>query len=55
MTMFTECSLKDAGNYYGSNSRGRANHSKSLGWNPKLTTKDMLASIEVEVKAILGK
>ncbi|CAL1716979.1 unnamed protein product [Somion occarium] len=43
----------DAGNYAGSNSRCRANRGRSIGWNPKHTTKDMLASIKPEVEAIL--
>ena len=41
------------GNYWGTNSRARATHSRSLGWKPKYTTQDMLASIKPEVEAIL--
>ncbi|KAI0696906.1 NAD-P-binding protein [Cytidiella melzeri] len=41
------------GNYYGTNSRGQANHSKSLGWQPKLTSEDMLDSIYAETEAII--
>ncbi|KAI4522720.1 NAD(P)-binding protein [Schizophyllum commune Loenen D] len=41
--------------YWGSNSRARANHSKSLGWNPKKTTKDLLASVEQEVRGCIEK
>lgn len=41
------------GNYSGTNSRARANHSRSLGWNPKLSSADMVASIDAEVEAIL--
>ncbi|KAJ8456487.1 hypothetical protein ONZ45_g18699 [Pleurotus djamor] len=39
--------------YLGSNSRCRADHSFSLGWNPKKTTKDLLASIRPEVEAVV--
>ncbi|KAI0783871.1 NAD-P-binding protein [Irpex lacteus] len=41
------------GNYWGSNSRGRSGHSRSLGWNPKLTTQDFLDSIDAEVEAVI--
>ncbi|KAF9496795.1 NAD(P)-binding protein [Pleurotus eryngii] len=37
-------------NYLGSNSRCRADHARSLGWNPRKSTTDMLASIRVEVE-----
>ncbi|KAL4268610.1 NAD(P)-dependent Metabolic Enzyme [Pleurotus pulmonarius] len=37
----------------GSNSRCRANHSRSLGWNPQKSTADMLASIRAEVEYTL--
>ncbi|KAF9443686.1 NAD(P)-binding protein [Macrolepiota fuliginosa MF-IS2] len=40
-------------NYLGSNSRGLANNSKAIGWKPKKTTKDFLASIQPEVEEIL--
>ena len=44
-----------AGYYYGTTSRGVANHSKAIGWKPVKTTADMLASIEPEVDAILAQ
>ena len=37
----------------GSNARGRGEQARALGWKPKYTTADMLASIKPEVKAIL--
>ncbi|KAJ7806540.1 NAD-binding protein [Mycena olivaceomarginata] len=37
----------------GSNSRCRATRSLSLGWNPVKTTKDLLATIQSEVEAII--
>lgn len=40
------------GNYWGTNSRCRATHSRALGWKPKYTKQDMLASIKPEVEAI---
>ncbi|KXN91707.1 hypothetical protein AN958_12559 [Leucoagaricus sp. SymC.cos] len=40
-------------NYLGSNSRGLASHSKSIGWKPTKTTKDFLQSIKPEVDTIL--
>ncbi|GJE96186.1 NAD(P)-binding protein [Phanerochaete sordida] len=43
----------EIGNYFGTNSRARANHSRALGWKPRYTTQDMLASIKPEVEAIL--
>ena len=43
---------QDMGNFWGSNSRCRATHSRALGWKPKYTTKDMIASIRLEVEAI---
>ncbi|KAE9407775.1 hypothetical protein BT96DRAFT_809263, partial [Gymnopus androsaceus JB14] len=36
--------------FIGSNSRCRANRSRALGWTPKNTTKDMLASIYAETE-----
>ncbi|EKM80125.1 hypothetical protein AGABI1DRAFT_57587 [Agaricus bisporus var. burnettii JB137-S8] len=39
-------------NYLGTNSRGLANHSRSIGWKPKKTTQDFLASIGPEVEEI---
>ncbi|PSS36755.1 hypothetical protein PHLCEN_2v1386 [Hermanssonia centrifuga] len=41
------------GNYSGTNSRARANHSKAIGWKPKKGTEDLVASIKAEVEAIL--
>jgi len=43
----------DAGNYSGSNSRCRANRSRSIGWKPKKTSKDMIASIKPEIEYYL--
>lgn len=40
-------------NYLGSNSRGLANNSKAIGWKPKRTTEDFLASIRPEIEEIL--
>ncbi|KAF9806336.1 hypothetical protein IEO21_08716 [Rhodonia placenta] len=45
----------DAGNYSGTNSRCRANRSRSIGWKPKYTTADMLASIKPEVALLWEK
>ncbi|KAL0564751.1 hypothetical protein V5O48_017289, partial [Marasmius crinis-equi] len=39
--------------YLGSNSRCRANRSKSVGWNPSKTTDDFLKSIKPEVEALV--
>jgi len=39
--------------YLGSNSRCRANRSRALGWAPKNTTKDMLASIYAETELVI--
>ncbi|KAK7692428.1 hypothetical protein QCA50_004053 [Cerrena zonata] len=39
-------------NFFGSNSRCRANRARSIGWKPKHTTQDMLASIKREVELI---
>ncbi|TCD63645.1 hypothetical protein EIP91_005162 [Steccherinum ochraceum] len=41
------------GHYYGTSSRGVANHSKAIGWKPVKTTKDMLASVTPEVETLL--
>ncbi|KAJ7154106.1 hypothetical protein C8R46DRAFT_1118699 [Mycena filopes] len=41
--------------YLGSNSRCKATRSLSIGWKPKKTTKDMLASIRPEIEALLNK
>jgi len=40
------------GEYLGSNSRARADRSRSIGWKPSKTTEDMLASIKNEVEYI---
>lgn len=45
--------LQLSGIYFGANSRARGTHSRSLGWKPKFTTDDMLASIKPEMEAIL--
>jgi len=45
----------EVGYYFGTNSRARANHSRSLGWKPKLSSSDMLASIDAETEAIRKK
>ncbi|CAL1699088.1 unnamed protein product [Somion occarium] len=42
-----------AGNYSGTNSRCRANRSRAIGWKPKHTTQDMVASIKPEVEAAI--
>ncbi|EKM58500.1 uncharacterized protein PHACADRAFT_193621 [Phanerochaete carnosa HHB-10118-sp] len=58
-TTFTDEELEkhfgsvDAGNHWGTNSRARATHSRSLGWKPKYTIQDMIASIKPEVEANL--
>ncbi|KIP10506.1 hypothetical protein PHLGIDRAFT_33875 [Phlebiopsis gigantea 11061_1 CR5-6] len=44
---------EEFGNYWGTNSRARGTHSRSLGWKPRYTTADMIASIKPEVEAIL--
>ncbi|KAK1224082.1 hypothetical protein PQX77_008412 [Marasmius sp. AFHP31] len=41
--------------YLGSNSRCRANRSRSVGWNPLKTTEDFLKSIQAEVEALVKK
>ncbi|KAF7424397.1 hypothetical protein PC9H_009704 [Pleurotus ostreatus] len=41
--------------YLGSNSRARANHSRAVGWSPKKSTTDMLASIRAEVEEALKR
>ncbi len=38
---------------WGSNARVKAPHSRSIGWQPRLTTQDFLASIDAEVDAII--
>ncbi|KAJ7222841.1 NAD(P)-binding protein [Mycena haematopus] len=57
-TTFTQAELDKyfaGSSYLGSNSRCRATHSLSIGWKPVKTTKDMLASIQPEVEAIIKK
>ncbi|KAH9481425.1 Oxidase ucsJ [Psilocybe cubensis] len=39
--------------YLGTNSRCRANRSRSIGWNPVKTKEDFIASIRAEVEALL--
>ena len=41
--------------YNGSNSRARADRGRALGWKPKYTTQDMLASIKPEVEVYAKK
>ena len=41
--------------YNGSNSRACADRGRALGWKPKYTTADMLASIRLEVDAYVKK
>jgi nucleoside-diphosphate-sugar epimerase len=41
--------------FFGTNSRGVANRSRSIGWKPVKTTKDLFASIKPEVIAIIQK
>lgn len=43
----------EMGSYFGTNARCRANHARALGWAPKYTTEDLLASMKPEVEAIL--
>ncbi|KAF9069216.1 NAD(P)-binding protein [Rhodocollybia butyracea] len=57
-TTFTKQELDkyfNGSDYLGSNSRCRANRSKSLGWAPKKTTRDMLDSIYPEMELIASK
>ncbi|KAI0368793.1 NAD-P-binding protein [Pilatotrama ljubarskyi] len=46
-------SLDGAYRAFGANSRARAEQARTLGWAPKYSTGDMLASIRPEVEAIL--
>ena len=39
----------------GTNSRAVANRSRSIGWKPVKTTKDLLASVKPEVIALAKK
>lgn len=44
------------GSYYlGTNSRCRANRARALGWKPKHTTQDLLASLPAEVDATIAE
>ncbi|KAL0954820.1 hypothetical protein HGRIS_003765 [Hohenbuehelia grisea] len=59
-TPFTEEDIRKyfgGSKYLGSNSRCRGNHSRAIGWKPKKTTEDLLASIRPEVETLikLGK
>jgi nucleoside-diphosphate-sugar epimerase len=56
-TPFTEEELKQTPTlvYLGTNSRCRADRSRSIGWKPVKTTKDMLASIRPEVEVVLNR
>lgn len=44
---------QEFGSYFGTNSRGVANHSKSLGWSPKKGVKEFFASIKSEIEVLL--
>lgn len=44
---------QEFGLYFGTNSRGVANHSKSLGWNPKKGVKELFASVKPEIEVLL--
>ncbi|PIL36717.1 hypothetical protein GSI_00406 [Ganoderma sinense ZZ0214-1] len=48
-------SSEGAGWYSGTNSRARADRGRALGWKPKYTTQDMLASIKPEVELFVKK
>ncbi|KAF8807005.1 NAD(P)-binding protein [Phlegmacium glaucopus] len=41
--------------YFGTNSRAVANRSRSIGWKPVKTTKDLLASVKPELDALIRK
>ena len=41
---------QESGQYWGTNSRARATHSRSIGWEPRYTKEDMIASIKPEVE-----
>ncbi|KAH9834476.1 uncharacterized protein C8Q71DRAFT_143689 [Rhodofomes roseus] len=45
----------DSGNYSGTNSRCRADRGRSIGWEPKYTTKDMITSIKPTIEFLLEK
>ncbi|KAG6808293.1 hypothetical protein H0H92_004623 [Tricholoma furcatifolium] len=57
-TPFTKEEIKQLGEFFaysalGSNSRAIANRSRSIGWKPRYTTKEMLSSIRAEVEESL--
>ncbi|KAJ6523495.1 hypothetical protein DFH09DRAFT_1096607 [Mycena vulgaris] len=57
-TTFTQAELEkyfQGSTYLGSNSRCRATRALSTGWKPAKTTSDMLASIKLEVEAMIKK
>ncbi|KZP08848.1 NAD(P)-binding protein [Athelia psychrophila] len=41
--------------FFGTNARSRSDRSRALGWSPTKTAKDMLASIQPEVDALIQK
>jgi len=45
--------LVQGSTYLGTNSRCKGNRSRSIGWKPKKTKADFLASIRPEVEAIV--
>ncbi|GJE91615.1 NAD(P)-binding protein [Phanerochaete sordida] len=58
-TPFTDLELEKyfgsvaMGELNGANSRARGTHSRALGWEPRYTTQDMLASIKPEILALI--
>jgi len=40
---------------FGTSSRGIADHSRAIGWKPKFTKEDMIASIKVEIQDVIDK
>ena len=47
--------FQDLAEYFGANSRGAANHSKSLGWKPTKGATDMLASFRSELEILVAQ
>jgi len=45
----------EGSSYLGTNSRAVANRSRSIGWKPVKTTKDLFASVKPEVSALIHK
>ena len=45
--------IQQVGYYYGSNSRARATHSRSIGWKPKYTREDFFKSVKPEVENLV--